>query len=109
MRLSFKINEGQAQGIISELGRFHAGFIPLVARTMGDWAQDTAGWIRESELSGQVLHRRSGNLASSIVATPPRVQGTVIKVQIQPGFGDVPIVYARIHELGGIITATQFR
>lgn len=105
MRIVLRLNEGQVSSVTQNLAALHAGFIPLLAESMGAWAQDTAGWIRESELSGQVLRRKTGALASSVIATPPEVAGGRIAVQIQPGFGDRPLVYARIHELGGIIVA----
>lgn len=70
---------------------------------MRRWLLETAGYIKEEKLTGQVLHVVSGNLRSSITATPIVNRGGLLKASLQAGFGNKSIVYARIHELGGVI------
>ena len=63
------------------------------------WAKELAGYIKMTKLSGNPLHRRSGNLSASIV---PISQETADTVSGGAGGGrDIP--YAKIHEYGGQI------
>ena len=58
---------------------------------------ELAQYIKTEELSGQILHNRTGTLRRSIAMTPHRSQG----------FVDVGtnVVYARVHEFGAVIRA----
>lgn len=77
--------------------RIHAA----VKGSLDAWSAELAGYIRESKLSGDPLHRRSGNLSRSVV--PYRKDsGTVLEGGAGAGAG---IPYAHIHEYGGTITA----
>ena len=55
--------------------------------------------IVRDKLSGQVLHRRSGMLAGSIVAYPAQAQGSMIIGKVEGASG--PAWYGQVHELGG--------
>ena len=55
--------------------------------------------IVRDKLSGQVLHRRTGKLAGSIVAYPAEVSGTTLIGRVE-GAGGVAW-YGRVHEYGG--------
>jgi phage gpG-like protein len=59
------------------------------------FAGQIVGDVQENYLRGQVLHRRSGDLAASIAYRDTAANETMI--------GSYGIVYARIHELGGDI------
>lgn len=61
---------------------------------------DLQGYIME-ELSGEVLHVRTGALRRSIRLIPAELHGNQIGGEVTAGGG--PIVYARIHEYGGDI------
>lgn len=51
------------------------------------------------KLSGQVLHRRTGILASSVRVVPTEVDGAVIRGAVEGAGG--PAWYGRVHEYGG--------
>lgn len=55
--------------------------------------------IVRDKLSGQVLHRRSGKLAQSIVAYPTEASGTELQGRVEGASG--PAWYGRVHEFGG--------
>ena len=55
--------------------------------------------IVKDKLSGQVLSRRSGKLANSIVAYPATVEGEQLIGRVQGASG--PAFYGRYHEFGG--------
>ena len=55
--------------------------------------------IVRDKLSGQVLHRRSGKLAGSIVAYPAELSGTQLVGRVEGASG--PAWYGRVHEFGG--------
>ncbi len=65
-------------------------------------------YIRNDKLNGTVLNRRTGHLSNSIsgqvVVGPSSVVGT-----INSRAGGQPLVYARIHEYGGVITPNNKR
>lgn len=56
-------------------------------------------YIIQEKLSGQLLHRRSGVLASSVRVVPTVVEGTIVRGAVQAGGG--PAFYAAVHESGG--------
>jgi phage gpG-like protein len=51
------------------------------------------------KLSGQILHRRTGKLSSSVRALPTTLSGTSIIGGVQAGGG--PSFYGAVHEFGG--------
>jgi hypothetical protein len=51
------------------------------------------------KLNGQVLNRRSGRLAGSIVAYPADVEGTDLVGKVEGAGG--PAWYGKVHEIGG--------
>lgn len=51
------------------------------------------------ELSGQVLHHRTGRLAGSIVAQPVEVSGNTMRGTVTGAGG--PAWYGKVHEFGG--------
>lgn len=59
------------------------------------FGRQIVGNIQKNYLRGQVLKRRSGNLAASIATKESGPHETMV--------GSYGIIYARIHELGGII------
>lgn len=67
------------------------------------WATELAGYIKMNKLSGNPLHRRSGNLSSSVYPDKRETAETV-SGGARAGL-DVP--YAKIHEYGGLIPAHQ--
>jgi phage gpG-like protein len=90
------------------LGRMAARFQGARDRVM-DAAQQkfqeglnrTASWIQQNELSGQVLHQRSGRLSQSVGHPTVTRSGDVLN-----GFiGGV--WYGKIHEYGGTFTAVR--
>jgi len=58
----------------------------------------TASDIVTEKLSGQVLHRRTGVLATSVHATETTNDGTTIRGGIEAAGG--PAFYGRFHEMG---------
>jgi hypothetical protein len=58
----------------------------------------TASDIVTQKLSGQVLHRRTGVLATSVHATPTTIDGTTIRGGVEAAAG--PAWYGRVHEMG---------
>ncbi len=61
------------------------------------FARQIVGHVQKDYLRGQVLHRISGDLAASISHRDFSQHETMV--------GSYGVVYARIHELGGIIRA----
>jgi hypothetical protein len=59
--------------------------------------QTTSDIVTE-KLSGQVLHRRTGILATSVHATPTLIEGDTIRGGIEAAGG--PAAYGKIHEMG---------
>jgi len=55
--------------------------------------------IVRDKLSGQVLHRRTGKLAGSIIAYPAEASGTMLIARVEGAGG--PAWYGRVHEFGG--------
>lgn len=68
-------------------------------------------YVVGQKLSGQVLHRRTGILSSSVRVIPASFQGTKIVGAIEAGGSAA--MYARVHEYGGTsayeIIATKAR
>ena len=80
------------------------GKIKAAAKSSLDmWATELAGYIKMNKLSGDPLHRRSGNLSSSVYPDKRETADT-ISGGARAGL-DVP--YAKIHEYGGLIPAHQ--
>lgn len=83
------------------------GLIPrireVVAGALAEYGQELSGTIKEDKLSGQVLNVRTGALRNSI--TPLEV--TQAEVMFGGASGGAGIVYAKIHEYGGTITAKR--
>jgi phage gpG-like protein len=75
---------------------------PCALTSMRQATQFLRGYIVKNKLSGQVLHRRSGKLAGSIMGTEKIEGGDVV------GIVGSNLKYARIHELGGIIRPKNF-
>jgi phage gpG-like protein len=73
------------------------GKVRVAAKSSLDmWATELAGYIKMNKLSGNPLHRRSGNLSSSVY---PATSETSTSVSGGARAGaDVP--YAKIHEYG---------
>lgn len=71
-------------------------------------------FIQEEELSGQVLHARTGTLRRSIKGTVEDEPAQIIGEVTSRDKGNAPLAYALIHEKGGVIhmparTATIYR
>jgi phage gpG-like protein len=70
--------------------------MPAIDRTLRNlFALQIVGNIQKNYLRGQVLHRHSGDLATSIDKVDRTDNETMV--------GSYGVVYARIHELGGRI------
>lgn len=70
----------------------------LVAR-MDKLMIELQAHIVSQKLSGQVLQRRTGILASSVAVEPTQIDGKIIRGAVQSSGG--PAYYGQIHELGG--------
>ncbi len=81
------------------------GLIPALRESvmgaLNEYGQELSGTIKEDKLSGQVLNVRTGDLRNSI--TP--LEATQAAVMSGGAAGGAGVVYAAIHEFGGIITA----
>ena len=90
-----------AQEVIARIEGLPARIRAVVVGALDEYGQELSGTIKEDKLSGQVLNVRSGDLRNSI--TPlEAVEGEVMSGGAGGGAG---IVYAKIHEYGGTITA----
>jgi phage gpG-like protein len=85
------------------LDTFISGFLPGVAKGMNIEMGIMANIIKVNKLSGQVLKRRSGRLASSI-----RYWVKLGRNKIHAAIGS-DVEYAAIHETGGIIRPKRAR
>lgn len=77
--------------------RVHAA----VKGSLDAWSAELATYIKESKLSGDPLHQRTGKLRESIIAYR-KDSGTTLEGGAAGGAG---VPYAKIHEFGGVITA----
>lgn len=103
MRITADVNAAQAAKAIQKVEGLNNRLLPVLQKELQRWLIQTAGYIKEQKLTGQVLHVRSGNLRSSITPSTVLNQAGVMTGNIQAGFGNKSIIYARIHELGGVI------
>lgn len=86
----------KAEGVRSVL-------IPAFTAALNRWMGETTNHIKQNKLTGQVLNVQTGNLRRSIIFNPAKESGGRITGSLQAGVGNKALVYARIHELGGII------
>lgn len=70
---------------------------------MATTVEDAIGRTQE-RLGGAVLRVRSGNLRRSITGVTEMENGPVAIGKVRAGGGQRDVRYARIHELGGVIT-----
>lgn len=101
-----------AAGLVQRLGN-REGLGQAIARGMDLENEETLKIIRR-KLSGEVLHRRTGRLRNSMQRTEAVVgtQGTGVVVTAVIGSnvglkGGNSVVYAHIHEVGGVIRRVQ--
>jgi phage gpG-like protein len=88
----FKTPESNAEQALERLRRR----MPDIDRRLRlIFAGQIVGEVQKNYLRGQVLHRKSGDLAASIAYRDTSAHETMI--------GSYGIIYARIHELGGTI------
>jgi phage gpG-like protein len=84
----------------SKVRAYFREFSPRLMRTLPTHVERYAiylqSYVRQNKLSGDPLHRRSGNLSASINYTPVTVSDN--SVQTSEGTN---LEYGRIHELGG--------
>lgn len=90
-----------ATEVVARLNRMVPEIHAAVLGSLKTWGTELAGYIKESKLSGDPLHRRSGDLSRSVVPYL-KDSGTTVEGGAGAGAG---IPYARIHEYGGTITA----
>lgn len=112
MQVTATLNMAQAAKAIGKVRGVGTTLVSQLANVLHNWGLATTAYIKESKLTGQVLNVRSGNLRSSITAQPVINRGGILTESLQAGFGNKSIVYARIHELGGVIlpkTASALR
>ncbi len=93
--IGFKIRGTAIRG----LGRISKNVMPASILAMKATTEWVRGYVVKYKLRGQVLHKRTGRLAGSIESD--------VKAGLNSVTGKVGsrLVYARIHELGGIIRA----
>lgn len=103
MRVTASIDGVQAAKAVRKVEELNSRLLPVLQKELQRWLIQTAGYIKEQKLTGQVLHIQTGNLRSSITPSTVLNQAGIMTGNIQAGFGNKSIVYARIHELGGII------
>jgi len=60
-------------------------------------------YVRENKLSGDPLHRRTGNLSASINYTPVQITGHSVESSVGTN-----LPYGRVHELGGTFTIPAY-
>lgn len=92
-----------SERVITALGEKPAQVSTAVKSSLDAFAAELAGYIKAEKLSGDPLHRRSGNLAGSIY--PYRQDSGTEMGGGARGGGDIP--YAQIHEFGGVIPAHE--
>lgn len=70
---------------------------------------DLHSHIVRTKLSGQVLHRRTGTLARSIIKNFQESSTTIIGIVASRASDNKPVVYAAIHEYGfhGVVTVKE--
>ena len=99
--LEFQVTGDRA--LIERLGVIPAQVRAAARYSLDGWAASLSAYIKDSKLSGQVLHRRSGLLSGSV---HPLMEDVPQGMVGGAGAGaDVP--YARIHEFGGTIPAHE--
>lgn len=91
-----------ADRVVKTLGDAPAKMLGAASSSLDLWGAELAEYIRSSKLSGQVLNRRSGDLAASIFKIDAQPTASSVSGGARGG-GDLP--YARIHEFGGVIPA----
>ncbi len=74
-----------------------------VTRSIGQLTLRLTTKIKREYLSGQMLNVRTGRLRRSISPLPTTVEGNTVIGTVQAGGGSQPLVYAAIHEYGGVI------
>jgi hypothetical protein len=75
------------------------GRMMAVLRVKLDALTNKVADIMTEKLSGQILHRRTGVLATSVHATPTTIEGTTaIRGGIEAAGG--PAAYGKVHEFG---------
>ena len=72
--------------------------IAALVRKMNQLVFRLQAKIVNEKLAGQVLHHRTGTLASSIRAIPTQVEGAALVAKVEGGGG--PAFYGKFHEFG---------
>ena len=92
-----------AEKLIAKFDTYEIRLRQCLQTAMEKIVNNIVNFIKSDELSGQVLHRRTGTLSRSIkgIVTndPDRIIGNVTS---RDG-GNAPLAYAAIHEYGGVI------
>jgi len=96
--MKITITSGDIQKEIEFFGRFKAGILPALAKGINTYLIRLRDYIVSQKLSGQVLKVQTGTLRSSIMP----ILATIIGGRVQGGIG-TNVIYARIHEFGGVI------
>ena len=87
-----------------------AGLGRVIARAMDRQNELTVGRIQQ-KLSGEVLHVRTGLLRKSIGRTQALVLDNEVRSTVGSGaeFGHASVIYAAIHEFGGVTKPHEIR
>ena len=85
--------------IVAKLDGYVARARPALMTAMEKIVFTIVGFIKDDELSGQVLHRRTGTLSRSIQGRVTE-SGSNIVGNVASRIGNEPLVYAAYHEYG---------
>lgn len=96
VRLSFGDSDRQ---LIAQLNGKGTAIIQALTSKLTNLMLRLQQHIVRDKLSGQVLHHRTGKLASSIVAYPAQAEGSQLVGKVEGASG--PAFYGQVHERGG--------
>lgn len=85
-----------AQRVVQVLGEAPAKIRAAAKSSLDLWATELASYIKSEKLSGQVLHRRSGDLSASVHPIKEQTAGSTSG----GAGGGRGVPYAKIHEFG---------
>jgi len=91
--------DGTDVRVIETLQRAGPGVLAALVRAIEFLDLDFQRYVVTQKLQGQVLHHRSGKLASSVRVLPVTQQGAFVSGGVSAGGGVA--WYGRLHEFGG--------
>jgi phage gpG-like protein len=94
--MRFKLNVTGANEISARLSQMPDSIDAILVSRMRELGEFIADYVRNTQLSGTVLHPQSGKLRDSIISTVSQAPG-VVKVIV----GSEGVAYAAIQERGG--------